>query len=53
LLPLMDIAPGWRHPATGQSIEDLIAMLPPGQQTEAIADAGGAFGTEWREKTTL
>ena len=53
LLPLMDIAPGWRHPATGQSIEDLIAMLPPGQQTEAIADAAGAFGTEWREKTTL
>lgn len=29
LLPLRDVAPGWRHPATGRAIEDLIAALPP------------------------
>ncbi len=31
LLPLADIAPGWRHPALGKSLSDLIAALPPGQ----------------------
>jgi len=53
LLPLLDIAPGWRHPATGLTVEDMIAALPPGQQTEAIPDAGGDFGTEWRQKAAL
>jgi 2-amino-4-hydroxy-6-hydroxymethyldihydropteridine diphosphokinase len=28
LLPLMNIAPDWRHPATGQTIDELIAALP-------------------------
>jgi 2-amino-4-hydroxy-6-hydroxymethyldihydropteridine diphosphokinase len=28
LLPLMDIAPGWRHPVTGQTIRVLVAALP-------------------------
>ena len=27
LLPLAEIAPGWRHPATGVSITELIAAL--------------------------
>lgn len=52
LLPLLDVAPGWRHPATGLSVEDLIAALPPGQRTEALADAGGVHGTEWQERNT-
>ena len=29
LLPLRDVAPGWRHPVLGESIESLIAGLPP------------------------
>jgi 2-amino-4-hydroxy-6-hydroxymethyldihydropteridine diphosphokinase len=28
LLPLMEIALGWRHPVTGRSVEDLVAALP-------------------------
>ena len=53
LLPLLDIAPDWHHPATGQSVKDMITNLPAGQQTEVIADAGGAHGTEWQEKASL
>ena len=30
LLPLREISPGWSHPATGETIELLIARLPPG-----------------------
>jgi len=48
LLPLLDVAPDWRHPVSGQSVRAMIDALPPGQQTEAIPDAGGVFGTEWR-----
>lgn len=33
LLPLVEIAPHWRHPASGDAIADLIARLPPGQGT--------------------
>ncbi len=29
LFPLRDVAPDWRHPVSGRSIEDLIAALPP------------------------
>jgi 2-amino-4-hydroxy-6-hydroxymethyldihydropteridine diphosphokinase len=29
LLPLSDIAPGWRHPVSGLTVEALIAALPP------------------------
>jgi 2-amino-4-hydroxy-6-hydroxymethyldihydropteridine diphosphokinase len=29
LLPLRDVAPGWRHPVLGKTVEDLIAALPP------------------------
>ena len=28
LLPLRDIAPGWVHPVSGQTIDQLIANLP-------------------------
>ena len=33
LLPLAEVAPGWRHPATGFAVEELIARLP----VEALA----------------
>ncbi|WP_420406398.1 2-amino-4-hydroxy-6-hydroxymethyldihydropteridine diphosphokinase [Nisaea sp.] len=31
LLPLRDLAPGWTHPRSGASIDNLIAELDPGQ----------------------
>jgi 2-amino-4-hydroxy-6-hydroxymethyldihydropteridine diphosphokinase len=29
LLPLREIAPKWRHPVSGRSVDELIAALPP------------------------
>ncbi len=37
LSPLRDIAPGWRHPVSGLTVEALIAALPPGQETTAVS----------------
>ena len=36
LRPLADLAPGWRHPVTGQSIGELLAALPADQVAERI-----------------
>lgn len=36
LLPLAEVAPGWRHPAVGQSVDALITALPEGQTAEPI-----------------
>jgi 2-amino-4-hydroxy-6-hydroxymethyldihydropteridine diphosphokinase len=36
LLPLRELAPDWRHPATGEPIGRLIAALPPDQRTEVM-----------------
>jgi 2-amino-4-hydroxy-6-hydroxymethyldihydropteridine diphosphokinase len=36
LLPLADLAPDWRHPRSGRSIESLIADLPPDQKAEPM-----------------
>lgn len=36
LRPLADLAPGWRHPVSGQAIRDLIAMLPADQVTDRL-----------------
>jgi 2-amino-4-hydroxy-6-hydroxymethyldihydropteridine diphosphokinase len=49
LLPLRDIAPDWRHPVLDLGIHAMIEALPPGQQTEVMADAGGAYGSEWHK----
>lgn len=40
LVPLAEIAPGWRHPVLGRTVEELIADLPPGQRIEPIEDDG-------------
>lgn len=39
LLPLADIAPGWRHPANGATLGELTASLPSGQITEVVRGA--------------
>lgn len=31
LLPLAELAPGWRHPVLARTVEDLLRALPPGQ----------------------
>ena len=36
LLPLADLAPGWRHPVSGRSVEALIAALPEGQEARRL-----------------
>ena len=33
LVPLRDVAPAWKHPITGNSVDELVAALPP----EALA----------------
>ncbi|WP_343038735.1 2-amino-4-hydroxy-6-hydroxymethyldihydropteridine diphosphokinase [Skermanella pratensis] len=37
LFPLSDIAPDWKHPATGIDLSDLIAALPADQRAEPDA----------------
>ena len=41
LLPLADIAAGWRHPGSGRTLTELIAALPPGQRCTALRRARG------------
>nr|WP_298688953.1 2-amino-4-hydroxy-6-hydroxymethyldihydropteridine diphosphokinase [uncultured Dongia sp.] len=36
LLPLQAIAPDWRHPISGQSVGELIAVLPPDQEIRLL-----------------
>lgn len=36
LLPLGDIAAGWRHPRSGRTLAEMIAALPPGQRCAAL-----------------
>lgn len=39
LLPLRDIAAGWRHPRSGRTLSELIASLPAGQRCTALSPA--------------
>jgi 2-amino-4-hydroxy-6-hydroxymethyldihydropteridine diphosphokinase len=41
LLPLADLAPDWRHPATGERIAGLIARLPYDQVTRPLQETPG------------
>lgn len=38
LVPLVEIAPGWRHPVLGRTAEALLAALPPGQFVAALEE---------------
>jgi 2-amino-4-hydroxy-6-hydroxymethyldihydropteridine diphosphokinase len=42
LLPLADLAPDWRHPATGERISTLIAGLPRDQVTRPLQETPGS-----------
>jgi len=45
LLPLRDVAPDWRHPRLGLSVDELIARLTPEQRASvrrALPDGDGA-----------
>jgi 2-amino-4-hydroxy-6-hydroxymethyldihydropteridine diphosphokinase len=42
LRPLADLAPDWRHPATGERISSLIAQLPRDQVTRPLQESPGA-----------
>lgn len=46
LLPLAEIAPGWRLPGDGRTVEALIAGLPPDQEIRPVAPEveGGGQG---------
>lgn len=44
LLPLADVAPGWRHPVTGEVLAEMMVRLDPAQvcRPEPAEDAKGA-----------
>lgn len=39
LAPLAEIAPAWRHPASGATAAELLARLPPGQPVRVLDDS--------------
>ena len=41
LLPLAEVAPGWRHPVLGLTVEQMLAALPAGQAAEPMAEGPG------------
>ncbi len=36
LLPLRDVVPDWRHPVTGESVDEMIAALPEPMHVEPL-----------------
>ena len=38
LLPLAELSPDWRHPATGESISTLLSLLPSDQKVTFLAE---------------
>ena len=50
IMPLCDISSTWVHPVLGHSAVYLRENLPKGQKIQRIIDAGGMYGTEWREE---
>lgn len=50
LLPLVEIAPAWRHPVLGKTAAELLAALPPGQRIEPLD--GPAWPSRARTRQT-
>ncbi len=44
LRPLAELAPAWRHPVSGASIQDLLKALPTDQVAQPFQPAGLPFG---------
>lgn len=38
LFPVHDIAPAWRHPETGKSLQQMIKEMPPGQEIKPLEE---------------
>ena len=47
ILPMIDLAPDWRHPVSGVSVAELRDLLPPDQAIEPLPPAQGLCDTEW------
>ena len=47
ILPVIDLAPNWRHPVSGTSVTELRDVLPPDQAIEPMPPAQGVCHTEW------
>jgi len=41
LVPLRDVAPSWRHPVSGSSVDDLVAAAPDLSDVELMEEATG------------
>lgn len=44
LAPLAEIAPAWRHPASGATAAELLLRLPPGQPVRVLGDSSDRGG---------
>lgn len=44
LVPLAELAPGWRHPVLGRTVEELVRALPEGQYVAPDDTLPGAEG---------
>lgn len=42
LAPLAEVAPGWRHPVTGETVEALLAALPEAERAATVPFATAA-----------
>lgn len=40
LAPLVELVPGWRHPALGKTAAELLAALPAGEAYRRVGDLG-------------